>query len=142
MLSVDGVWTYRSFRNRPEPVQNLQQILFGEGELQIETEPDGKFTDSTLNFGPDLPMVLSGGVLATDQPAGQQRPVAVHFQAAGVTGTQTEGWVYEYIGYLVPDWPNGIDQRPAIVGSVIRVVAHSGGQASAGYVASFVAVKR
>jgi hypothetical protein len=41
---------------------------------------------------------------------------------------------------LIPIWPNGVDQRPAIVGSVIRMVPHSNGQARAGYIASFIAV--
>ncbi len=53
-----------------------------------------------------------------------------------------ERWVYDYLGYLVPDWPTGIGQRSAIVGSVIRTVAHSNGQATAGFVASFIAVKQ
>lgn len=56
-----------------------------------------------------------------------------------------EQWVYDYIGYVVPPWPNGIDQRPAIVGSVIRTIPHSGGQPGtlnpAGVVASFYAAR-
>ena len=43
---------------------------------------------------------------------------------------------------FVPIWPNGVDQRAAIVGSVIRTVPHNNGQARAGYVASFIAVKQ
>jgi hypothetical protein len=58
-----------------------------------------------------------------------------------VDGTGTAGWRYNYEGFLIPRWPDGIDQRAAIVGSVIRTVPHSGGKAKAGYVASFVAVK-
>jgi hypothetical protein len=41
----------------------------------------------------------------------------------------------------VPSWPNGVEQRPALVGTVIRVVAH-GPTSPAGFVASFVAVKK
>lgn len=33
----------------------------------------------------------------------------------------TKGHVYRYRGYLIPDWPSGKGQIPAIVGSVIRV---------------------
>jgi hypothetical protein len=62
------------------------------------------------------------------------------FQGSGDIGGET--WVYDYVGYLVPIWPNGVEQRPAIVGSVIRTVPHSSGQAKAGYVASFIAVKQ
>src|SRR5215216_1722271 len=30
-------------------------------------------------------------------------------------------------GYPVPVWPNGVDQVPAIVGSIVRTEPHSGG---------------
>ena len=41
-----------------------------------------------------------------------------------------EEWIYDYIGWLVPVWPNSNDtlQRAAIVGSVVRTVPHSGGK--------------
>jgi hypothetical protein len=67
---------------------------------------------------------LSGGITYGN-------PFAVRFQGFGEIGGET--WVYDYTGYLVPPWPNGVDQRPAIVGSVIRTVPHSGGQAAAGF---------
>jgi hypothetical protein len=66
-------------------------------------------------------------------------PFAVRFQGIG-EGSDAEGWVYDYVGYLVPAWPNGVDQRPALVGSVVRTVAH--GANPAGMVASWIAVKR
>ena len=44
--------------------------------------------------------------------------------------------------WLIPAWPNSVDQRPSIVGSVIRTVPHSNGQFKAGEVASFIAVKK
>lgn len=53
-----------------------------------------------------------------------------------------EEWVYDYLGYLVPVWPNGVDQRPAIVGSIVRTKPHSMGNAPAGYVAQWIAVKQ
>ena len=55
-------------------------------------------------------------------------------------------WIYDYIGWLVPAWPNsdGRLQRDAIVGSVVRTIPHSNGQGGtspAGVVASFYAVR-
>ena len=61
-----------------------------------------------------------------------------------------EEWIYDYQGYLIPHWPNGVDERPAIVGSVIRTIPHSGSAPPgggpppinpAGVVASFYAVR-
>jgi hypothetical protein len=70
----------------------------------------------------------------------------VRFQGTGIVAG--EQWIYDYEGYLVPDWPNGVQQRAAIVGSVVRTIPHSGavkdGQktiAPAGVVASFYAVR-
>lgn len=38
-----------------------------------------------------------------------------------------ESWIYDIVGYLVRDWPDGADQRDAIVGSIIRAAPHSNG---------------
>ena len=65
-----------------------------------------------------------------------------HARIQGSGDIAGERWVYDYVGYLVPGWPNGVNQTPAIVGSVIRTLPHSNGQAAAGYVASFVAVRQ
>jgi Raf kinase inhibitor-like YbhB/YbcL family protein len=69
----------------------------------------------------------------------------------GRTGTQTTGWEYRYYGHLTRTWPRAVDQRPALVGSIIR--SNSFGvdthpwvgtgpvlRQAAGYVAPFIAV--
>lgn len=136
-----GTWTYRSFRSNPEPVDDdidkLRALLFGEGEMNVEDAPEGVFIGH-LNFGPDFLMELRGSVSSPRADDTFQ----CRFQGVGITGTKAEGWVYDYLGYLIPMWPNGVDQRPAFVGSVIRTVEHSGGAAKAGYVACFIAVRR
>ena len=69
-------------------------------------------------------------------------PMHARFQGTGTVGG--EKWAYDYSGYLVPHWPNGVGQVPAIVGSVIRTIPHSAGPgkvAPAGVVASFYAVR-
>ena len=54
----------------------------------------------------------------------------------------SQGQIYDYVGYIIPVWPNGVQQRPGIVGSVIRTVPHNGDAAQAGVVASWIALKR
>lgn len=75
-------------------------------------------------------------------------PMHVRFQGKGVING--EEWIYDYDGYLVPAWPNGVQQVPAIVGSIVRTVPHSGSPPKdggpapihpAGVVASWYAVK-
>lgn len=138
--SLSGRWTYRSFRNVVEPVQGLQDILFGEGDLRLEVPDDGLFTDGQLSFGEGFPMVVKGQAFRLADGGPGLPAVGVEMKAFGVEGQQTAGWIYEYRGYLAPRWPNGEDQRIALVGTVIRVVPH-GATSKAGYVASFVAVK-
>ncbi len=67
-------------------------------------------------------------------------PTIFEISGKGRAGTPTDGWQYDYVGYLTWEWPNGIGQVPAIVGTVIRAKPH--GTAKAGYVASFIASKQ
>lgn len=132
-----GKWTYRSFVNNPAEVgkdaQKALALIFGEGQITIN-ESDFGTLRGEVSFGPQYVLDLKGW-------AAYGTPFTTRFEGVGRKGTQAEGWIYDYVGYLIPNWPNGVDQRAAIVGSVIRTVPHSGGQAKAGVVASFIAVK-
>jgi hypothetical protein len=129
-----GDWTYRSFINDPDISKDFHDLEFGRGELVIEDFAPGSF-NGRLVFSDTYQFKLSGSS-SLDHP-----PFSVRFQGVGDTA-DSQGQIYDYIGYLVPDWPNGIGQRPAIVGSVIRTVAHNGGKAAAGVVSSWIALKR
>jgi len=129
-----GDWTYRSFINDPDISKDFHDLEFGRGELVIEDFAPGSF-NGRLVFSDTYQFKLSGSS-SFDHP-----PFSVRFQGVGDTA-DSQGQIYDYIGYLVPDWPNGIGQRPAIVGSVIRTVAHNGGKAAAGVVSSWIALKR
>jgi hypothetical protein len=128
---LKGTWSYRSFINNPDLSVNFDDLRFGAGTFQID-EPSFGVLAGTLG-GPGWSLALSGAI-------SYGNPFAVRFQGVGEIGGET--WVYDYVGYLVPPWPHGVDQLSAIVGSVIRTVAHSGGQADAGFVASFIAVRQ
>ena len=135
--SFNGLWTYRSYKNDPatiDPQTPLGDLLFGMGTIEIE--------DSAVNvlkgriFGEGWQMDLKGYKTFGN-------PNEIRFQGSGfVSGSP---WVYDYVGYLVNHWPNGIKQVPALIGSIIRTIAHpnsSGGTNPAGEVASWVAVKQ
>ena len=135
-----GSWAYRSFRNNPtfrfadcQQCEDLSAIVFGEGALEIDDFAPGDFS-GRLVFGPGSELSLVGA-------SSLGNPFTVRFQGRGVTPA-TADFVYDYVGYLVPVWPNGVDQRPAIVGSIVRTEPHSNGQAEAGFVGSWIAVKR
>jgi hypothetical protein len=126
-----GSWSYRSFRNDPDLSTEFNDLRFGAGTLTLATPEFGRLQGSLGGEGWSLD--LTGG-------CSYGNPFALRFQGSGEIGGEL--WVYDYVGYLVPVWPDGVDQRPAITGSVVRTIPHSGGQATAGYVASFIAVKQ
>jgi hypothetical protein len=131
---LPGSWTYRSLLNNPDAAVEFNKLRFGVATLTLEKTAMGEIKGTIGGTGWSLD--LKGN-------RGYGDPFNVRFQGKGKVGDEI--WTYDYIGYLVPAWPNGEGQRPAIVGSVIRTVPHSdgaGGISPAGYVASFVAVKQ
>jgi hypothetical protein len=137
-----GKWTYRSFHNDPAPVaddpdtaaQKALALIFAEAVFTFEIP-----TETTLKGALDWPgggLDLQGTISPDTAGAGP----LVAIVGTGRPGTGTAGWEYDYRGQLAYQWRNGVRQVPALVGSVIRAKPHGG--APAGYVASFIAVKR
>jgi hypothetical protein len=138
-----GAWTYRSFFNIVQPAEKLDDLVLAECEMTFDAAPSGEVRGQ-LAFRSDPPtpgdprLTLSGRLEAGS-------PAAARFRGIGVPGTAAATWVYDYVGYLVPNWIGGKAQRTAMVGSVMRVVDHPGGDGSihrAGETFSFVAVQR
>jgi hypothetical protein len=139
---LPGSWTYRSFHNKhtrvyPAAPPTAHGLILQEAVFKLETP-----TDTTLQGTIEL---SGGGVLDIDLTGGEVRPAEVPpeftFRGTGRPGTGTAGWEYVYHGHLTRQWPNGINQRPALVGSVIRLKPH-GEAAPAGSVYPFIAVKQ
>ena len=126
---ITGKWLYRSFVNDANPDEDPK--LFGQGELTFLPTDFGHLVGD-FDFG-------QWGKMAVKGTAHFGNPFQLRFQGRGVKGTGSEEWVYDYIGYFIPNWVEGVNQQPAIVGSVIRTEPH--GQAKAGVVASFIMVK-
>jgi hypothetical protein len=130
-----GRWTYRSLLNDPEINQDFDELEFGRGTIVIE-EAASDLLKGTIG-GTGWSLNLHGS-------RGYGSPMQARFQGKGIVNG--EEWVYDYMGWLVPIWPNSDAtlQRMAMVGSVVRTVPHSssgGGTSPAGVVASFYAVR-
>jgi len=129
-----GTWTYRSLLNEPSLKPGFDKLEFGRGTIVIQEAPM-QILIGTIG-GPDWSLALKGS-------RDYGNPMRARFQGVGIV--DGEQWIYDYEGYLVAHWPNGVEQRPAMVGSVIRTIPHSGGEpntvAPAGVVASFYAVR-
>ncbi|SMC27432.1 hypothetical protein SAMN02745857_02847 [Andreprevotia lacus DSM 23236] len=129
---LTGTWTYRSLQNDPDVNTAFNDLEFGRGNIDIEAAPQGVFKGRI--YGPGWELQLNGSI-------SYGNPNTVRFQGRGVVGG--EEWIYDYIGYLSPPWPNGIDQRPALAGSIVRTIPHAsgaGGVSPAGVVCTWYAV--
>lgn len=133
-----GSWTYRSFRNDPTPVDGDPQkalgLFFAEAEFRFEAISNTTFK-GVIDWG-------SGGLDLSGEirPGNADTPVAFEIVGVGRPGSQTDGWEYDYNGCLAYEWPAGVKQVPALVGSLMRAKPHNG--APAGYSASFIAVRK
>ena len=129
-----GSWTYRSLLNDTDTNTSFNDLQFGLGTIVIEEAPM-QLLKGTIG-GPGWSLDLNGA-------REYGNPMHVRFQGKGVISG--EEWIYDYDGYLVPAWPNGVQQVPAMVGSIVRTVPHSGSKPGtvnpAGVVASWYAVK-
>ncbi|HEX8150742.1 MAG TPA: hypothetical protein VF591_26395 [Pyrinomonadaceae bacterium] len=129
-----GTWTYRSFLNDPDLSTQFNDLEFGRANIRIDPAPMNEFKG--LLYGPGFKLNLKGSTTYGN-------PFTVRFQGTGQVGG--EEWVYDYVGYVVRPWPNGADQRMAMVGSIVRTVPHksgSGGVSPAGVVCSWIAVRQ
>ena len=130
--SLAGKWTYRSFLNDPDLSTDFNALEFGRGTITIDQAPMGVL-QGTIG-GPGWSLDLNGSINYGD-------PYCVRFQGRGLVGG--EEWIYDYIGYSIKPWPNGVNQVPAMTGSIVRTIPHSsgsGGTAPAGVVCSWIAV--
>jgi hypothetical protein len=126
-----GTWHYRSLLNNPADVPDWNNLQFAEGDFKFVDAPVGLFSGSA-DFGGGLTMKFTGN-------SGLGSPMQVRFQGIG-TGASNKDWDYDYIGFYVPQWPNGVNQVDAIVGSVVRSKPHGG--APAGQSASFILLRK
>jgi len=133
-----GQWAYRSFLNDPNLSHDLDYknntycLEFGQATLQIVANADGTLTGTIGGEGWQLD--LKGSVQSGS-------PATLWFRGSGTVGGAP--WIYDYLCYVVPNIPEGLNQVPALVGSVTRAIPHpdgSGGTSPAGVVASFFAV--
>jgi hypothetical protein len=136
-----GTWTYRSLLNdptlAPDPSKDPKpwaDLFFGYGTIVIQAGSEPEELTGTIG-GEGWSLNLHGSM----SPG---TPGQVRFQGKGVVSGAE--WIYDYIGWLVPVWPNSTSelQARAMVGSIVRTIPHpsGGGVAPAGVVASWYAV--
>ena len=130
-FTLFGDWSYRSFHRIPDLTLPVKELLFGAGNLVLKLDGPGLVTGSLGGEGWSL------GISGTYSLGNPNR---IRFRGRGEIGE--EPWVYDYLGYLAEPWVNGVDEVPSLVGTIVRTIPHSNGNAKAGKVASWIAVKK
>lgn len=134
---LSGHWTYRSYRNLAKLVADDQRtalaLILGEGVFELHQYDDGRVEGGLgTETGHALRITGSAGMMGEG--------LSFTLIGEGLDGTATAGWRYDYRGIAGYMWPNGVNQVPSLLGTVIRVKAH-GPNAPAGCAASFIAVR-
>lgn len=134
---LNGRWTYRSYNNLVNLIGGDQQaalaLIFGEGVFDLHQSDDGR-VEGGLGMENGHALRITGSLGTTGNG------LDFLLSGEGLDGTATAGWRYDYHGVVGHIWPNGIDQVPSLLGTVVRVTPH-GPNAPAGYTASFIAVR-
>jgi hypothetical protein len=139
--NLTGTYTYRSFLDRPEPVDDFNRLRFAQLELQLSVQPEGTITGALVFPAPPgadpLGMDVNGRVSAGS-------PTHFSFTGKGRPSSEIADFHYEYDGIVLLHWETGIGQRLTLAGTVLRAADHGSGAslARAGQTASFLAVKR
>lgn len=128
-----GLWIYRSLRNDADIQKDFNDLEFGRGTITIENIGEDFISKANLDMGGGYLLNLKGQLIRQNNEI-----TSIRIQGEGIKSTPTEGWRYDYEGFIIPKWPNGIDQSFVISGSVIRIKDH--GSAKAGYVGTFYMV--
>src|SRR5919112_3411179 len=114
---LTGYYTYRSFLNKPLPVDDFNQIKFAEAELFLNVQSDGTIT-GTLSF-PAQPGQTEK--LFMDITKGSvkvlQDQLNFEFTAQGRKDTEIFDYLYDYFGSVTHTWGKGINQRLSLAGT-------------------------
>ncbi|MEV4471323.1 hypothetical protein [Nonomuraea sp. NPDC049504] len=139
IADLTGTYTYRSFLDVPDPVDDFNRLRFGQLELRLSADPGGALTGLLLfSSGPQpLVMDLTGKASTAD-------PLRFQLTGKGRPATPIADFHYEYDGTVLRRWEAGLGQRMTLAGTVLRAADHGSGAslARAGQTASFLAVRR
>lgn len=130
-----GQWVYRSLKNETDITKNFNDLEFGRGTITIDSIGEDYIAKAIFDMGNNNKLNFTGELTRRDNEIN-----GIKLKGEGVDGTPTAGWRYDYQGFIIPKWSNGVDQLLVITGSVIRITDHE--DAKSGYVGTFYMVKK
>ncbi len=131
----NGKWTYRSLFNKTDWKIDFDSVAFAAAVLELKSSGKDSLTGTLLwQLTPPLQ-----GLNITGNYYKNGSVTCYSLTGLGDSALSTAGWQYNYQGYLVPNWQQGVNQATVLVGSVVRSKPHNG--QPAGLVASTYMVK-
>jgi hypothetical protein len=105
-----GIWIYRSFLNNPALVGDFGKLAVWEAELSLEITAEGR----VYGFLGERPNITTGGkpYLFVGGQVGFEDPFEIRWRATGKPGSEYDGSIYDYVGFLAPEWQNATSSRP------------------------------
>ena len=144
-----GLWTWRildpTYVTGDKTRQKERDLILADGFVFNFRTPTSTTLEGTFESRDGgLPLLNLRG---TVRPGVGGEPASFDIVGTGRSDSGTADWEYNYHGHLTRNWSHAVDQRPALVGSVIRVKPHNGQpgggwRSEAGTVYSFIAVKQ
>ena len=129
-----GKWLYRSLRTNKVLETAFNDLEFGRGIIEFKRIAYDQILDSYLDMGGNYVLSIRGEIV---RDAG--KITLLKWRGSGVSGSPTDGWIYDYQAYIAPTWDEATDKTIRLIGSVLRTVAH--GSAPAGVTGTFYMIK-
>jgi hypothetical protein len=143
----NGKWTYRSLKNDKNVNTAFNDLEFAAATITLNSVGVDSVKGTILWAMDSAGTIFNGLNLAGKYYSIGDSTTGYFLEGKGDSLLGTKGWQYNYQGYVLAHWANGIDQAKVLVGSVVRVKKHScdssGNNCSpAGFVASTYMVKQ
>jgi hypothetical protein len=141
-----GKWTYRSLLNNKNVNADFDSLEFAAATVSLSIVGTDSLKGQIL-WAMDSAGTIFNGLNLAGKYFYNDSTVCYFIEGVGDSTLGTQGWQYNYQGYTVPRWSDGVDQATVLVGSVVRVKKHSCDSAGnncspAGLVASTYMVKQ
>ncbi|MFF2351097.1 hypothetical protein ACFVVL_15100 [Kitasatospora sp. NPDC058115] len=136
VIDLTGTYTYRSFLELPDPVDDFNRLRFAQATLELTASADGTVGGELILSDPGEEPAIIMDMAGTATAASSR----VSFTLSGRGRPPVADFHYEYDGGILRHWETGVHQRVVLAGTVLRAEPHGG--APAGQTASFLAVRR
>jgi len=120
----NGKWTYRSLLNNTNVNTDFDSLAFAAATINLSAFGTDSVKGQIL-WAMDSAGTIFNGLNLSGKCFYNDTTLCYFIEGIGDSTLGTAGWQYNYQGYLVPRWPDGIDQAIVLTGSVVRVKKHS-----------------